>query len=92
MIVATQITDTEIFAFITVLVIKLKSCKVLFINTKDKRNRYKIGYLSRKLQILQINYSKIINRMRNFLDNFETCKRSFINDFSVCMTVPLSIA
>ena len=61
MVAATQITDTEIFAFITVLVIKLKSCKVLFINTKDKRNRYKIGYLSRKLQISRINYSKIIN-------------------------------
>ena len=38
MIASTQITDTEIFAFIAVLVFKLMSRKVLFINTKDKRN------------------------------------------------------
>ena len=29
--------------------------------------------------------------MRNFLDTFETCKRSFISAFSICMTVPLKI-
>ena len=28
--------------------------------------------------------------MRNFQDNFETHKRSFISAFSFCMTVPLS--
>ena len=28
--------------------------------------------------------------MRDFQDTFETCKRSFINVFSICMTVPLS--
>ena len=33
----TQITDTEIFAFIAVLVSKLMSRKVLFINRKDKK-------------------------------------------------------
>ena len=27
--------------------------------------------------------------MRNFQDNFETRKRSFISAFSFCMTVPL---
>ena len=27
--------------------------------------------------------------MRNFQDNFETRKRSFISAFSICMTVPL---
>ena len=27
--------------------------------------------------------------MRNFQDTFETCKRSFISTFSICMTVPL---
>ena len=26
--------------------------------------------------------------MRNFQDTFETCKRSFISAFSICMTVP----
>ena len=38
MIVSTQITNTEIFAFIAVLVFKLLSRKVLFINRKDNRN------------------------------------------------------
>ena len=28
--------------------------------------------------------------MRNFQDTFETLKRSFICDFSICMTVPLN--
>ena len=28
--------------------------------------------------------------MRNFQDTFETCKRSFIIAFSICMTVPLT--
>ena len=39
MIASTQITSTEIFAFIAVLVFKLLSCKVLFINRKDN-SRY----------------------------------------------------
>ena len=38
MIVLAQIANTEIFAFITVLVFKLLSRKVLFINRKDNRN------------------------------------------------------
>ena len=38
MIASTQITNTEIFAFIAVLVFKLLSRKVLFINRKDNRN------------------------------------------------------
>ena len=38
MIVSTQITDTEIFAFIAVLIFKLLSRKVLFINKNDNRN------------------------------------------------------
>ena len=38
MISLTQITDTEIFAFIAVLVFMLLSRKVLFINRKDNRN------------------------------------------------------
>ena len=28
--------------------------------------------------------------MRSFQDTFETCKRSFISAFAICMTVPLS--
>ena len=30
--------------------------------------------------------------MRNFKDTFERLKRSFVSAFSICMTVPLSIA
>ena len=37
-ITLTQITNTEIFTFIAVLVFKLLSRKVLFINRKDNRN------------------------------------------------------
>ena len=38
MIVSTQIANTEILAFITVLVFELLNRKVLFINRKDNRN------------------------------------------------------
>ena len=38
MIVSTQIINTESFALIAVLVFKLLSRKVLFINGKDNRN------------------------------------------------------
>ena len=38
MIASTQITNTEIFAFIAVLDFKLLRRKVLFINRKDNRN------------------------------------------------------
>ena len=48
MIASTQIRDTEIFAFIAVLVFKLFNRKVLFINRKDKRNWQKVGYFLRK--------------------------------------------
>ena len=61
MIASTQITNTEIFAFITVLVFKLLSRKVLFINRKDNRNCLKVGYFLRKYQILRVNYYKIVD-------------------------------
>ena len=38
MITSTQITNTEIFAFVAALVLKLLSRKVLFINRTDNRN------------------------------------------------------
>ena len=38
MVSSTQITNTEIFALIAVVVFKLLSRKVLFINRKDNRN------------------------------------------------------
>ena len=41
MIASRPITNTEIFTFIAVLVFKLLSRKVLFINRKGNRNNYK---------------------------------------------------
>ena len=38
MIASTQITNTEIFAFIAALVFELSNCKVLFINRKENSN------------------------------------------------------
>ena len=38
MVSSTQITNTEIFALIAVIVFKLFSRKVLFVNRKDNRN------------------------------------------------------
>ena len=38
MIASPQVTNTKIFAFISALVFKLVSRKVLFINRKDNRN------------------------------------------------------
>ena len=48
MIPSTQITNTEIFAFTAVLVFRLLSRKVLFLNKKDNGNCKKVGYLLRK--------------------------------------------
>ena len=48
MIASIQINNTEIFAFIVVLVLKLFSGKVLFIKIKDNRNCQKVGYFLRK--------------------------------------------
>ena len=48
MIASTQITNAEIFAFISALVFKILSRKVLFINRKDNINCYKVGYFLEK--------------------------------------------
>ena len=88
MIASTQITNTEIFAFIAVLVFKLLSRKILFVNWKDNRNCWKVDYFLRKKEISRENYSKIVGTW-NFQRTFETRKRSFISAFSICMTVPL---
>ena len=48
MVASTQVTNTEIFTFMAVLVFKLLSRKVLFINRKDKRNCEKVGHFLRK--------------------------------------------
>ena len=49
MIALTQITNSEIFALIAVLVFKLLNPKVLFINRKDKRN-LKIRLLFKEIE------------------------------------------
>ena len=48
MIASTQTTNTEIYAFIAVLVFNLLNHKVLFINRKDNTNCQKVGYILRK--------------------------------------------
>ena len=80
MIASVQIKNTEIVTFVSVLVLKLLSRKVLFTN---RLHLTKIANLTG--QLLQ-NY---VIGMRNFQDTFETLKRSFISAFSICMTVPL---
>ena len=84
----TQITNTEIFTFIAVLVFKLLSRNVLFINWKDNRNCWKVDYFLRKKETSRENYSKIVGTW-NLQRTFETRKWSFISAFSICMTVPL---
>ena len=80
MIASIQIKNTEIFTFISVLVLKLLSRKVLFTN---RLLFTKIANFTG--QLLQ-NY---VIGMTNFQDTFETLKRSFVSAFSICMTVPL---
>ena len=58
MITSTQITNTKISAFIAVLVFKLMSCKVLFINREDNR----------KSRVL---FEKIANFMGKLLQNYK---------------------
>ena len=59
MIASTQISNTEISAFIAVLVFKLLSRKVLFRNRKDNMSCLKVGYFLR--QIFLVNHCKITN-------------------------------
>ena len=49
MIALTQITNTEIFAFIVVLVFKLFSRKILFINKKRQKKLLKSRLLFKKI-------------------------------------------
>ena len=70
MIASTQTTNIDIFAFIAVLVFKLLSHKVLFINKKDNRNCLKVGYSLRKHRVSQENYCKIINNWNERLSGY----------------------
>ena len=71
MIAVTQITNTEILALITLLVFKLLSRKVLFINRKANKNWEKVDYFVKKQLISRVNCCKIINsRNANFSGSF----------------------
>ena len=88
---ASSFKNAEIFAFVFFLVFKLLSCKTVLINRKDSRNYYKSLLLFIKIANLtrkSLQNNKKVG-MRNFQDTFETSNRSFIGDFSICMTVPL---
>ena len=88
---ASSFKNAEIFAFVFFLVFKLLSCKIVFLNRKDSRNYYKSLLLFIKIANLtrkSLQNNKKVG-MRNFQDTFETSNRSFIGDFSICMTVPL---
>ena len=61
MIASTQKRNTEIFAIIIVLIFKLLSRKVLFINRTDNKNCQKVGWFLRKYQVSRANYCKIIS-------------------------------
>ena len=75
MIASTQISNTEFFAFIAVLVFKLLSRKVLFINRKDNRNCSKVGYFLTKNQISRVFGTTLqIVGTGKFQDTFETRK------------------
>ena len=63
MIASIQITNTDIFAFMAVLLFKLLSGKCLSINRKDYRNCYQVRYFLRKYKISRVNYCKIINSL-----------------------------
>ena len=73
MIASTQITNTEIFAFIAVLLFKLLSRTVLY-----KKNSKLNGKITAKLYVVEI---------QNFVNNFETRKQSFISAFLICITL-----
>ena len=62
MIASSQITNTEILAVIAVLIFKLLSCKVLFINRKDNRN---------KLLKSRLLLKKIANLTSKLLQNYK---------------------
>ena len=93
MIASAQVTSTEIFAFMAVLVLKLFICKVLFINRKDNRNCLKVGHFFKENSRLHfwITANLKIIGIWNLQDTFKTCKRSFISVFSIFITVLLQI-
>ena len=81
MIASTPITNSEIFVFIAVLVFKLLSREVLFINRKD--NKINKKQATRLLRLLSS--TLLFKKITNF-----SCKLLQISAFSIYMTVPLN--
>ena len=81
MIASTPITNSEIFVFIAVLVFKLLSREVLFINRKD--NKINKKQATRVLRLLSS--TLLFKKITNF-----SCKLLQISAFSIYMTVPLN--
>ena len=73
MIASTQIKQTDIFALIAVLVLKLLSRKVLFIYRKDNRN---VGYLKSRLLL-----KKMANFTGKLLQNYKQEIPKFSGNF-----------
>ena len=73
MIASTQIKQTDIFALIAVLVLKLLSRKVLFIYRKDNRN---VGYLKSRLLL-----KKMANFTGKLLQNYKLEIAKFSGNF-----------
>ena len=93
MIAATQITNTEVLAFIDVPVFKLMSHKFVFINRKDNRKCQKGKLYFKKIAHFfgKLATAKLwIAWMWNFQDTFEIRKQSFISAFSNYMIVSLN--
>ena len=72
----TQTTNTEIFAFIAVLVFKLLSRRVLFINRKDKRNCEIVGYFLNEVRNSRVTISSYETELRKMTSHFELLTQS----------------
>ena len=61
MMASTQITNTEIYAFIFVVDLKLLSIKVMLTNRKGQQKLLKSRLLFKKIANSWVNYCKILN-------------------------------
>ena len=76
MIALTQTTNTEIFAFIAVLVFKLLSRRVLFINRKDNRNCEIVRYFLNEVRNSRVTISNYETELRKMTSHFEVLTQS----------------
>ena len=83
MIVSTQITNTEIFAFIVVLVFKLLRLNVFFINTKRQKKQLKSKLLLKKIA----NLTGKLNSGNTILLKFVSGHQCFFNLHDLSLTL-----